>query len=885
MRGRCGYTLPLASPEAAVAVVGSKAARLSELIRQGIRVPPGYVVTTGAFAAFVEANGLGKAIEQFRVELGNGGPDSWREAAARLCTRVENGAMPEAVAHAIILGYRSFGDAPAQVAVRSSAVAEDLPGASFAGQMKTFLGVAGERELIDSCVRSFASLWAPAAVAYRLDRKLDPTPLEYALIVQKMVRSQLAGFLFTANPVNGDRDEIVINAATGLGDTIVDGSVTPETIILKRAEPRPHTPTAMSDRSALTEEQVGELVRTGAEIEAHFGAPQDIEWSFAEDSLWILQSRPITGLSEADDKSAFLKLSPAPPGDDCWPALGEGERHDDDLWTRSNVGELWPDPVSPLVWSMLPEIIGSAARFTLNGVRPDAIAQTRWAARYYGRVYYNEGALTRVLHDELGLPISIVDRPRGNQSERAMADGQARVGRLLLRLPLLTRLSLRQWSVAGKLRAILPRAEEWTEASESFDMRAASDGELWDGVLLWLERLKLLFKLQGQMSGLSFVTVGLLERLVGRWLGRNDLVNDLVTGIEGLEAAEIGYDLAAISNSVSELGLAEWLIACQPDEALARVREDPFAAPVNERLEAFLRRHGHRCPNETEWLFPRWADTPERVLELAAAYLRSGTNVAASRESAELSRKNRRAAITLIESQLGFMRRLLFRRLLSKAQNAVRLCQVSKDYAMRACHQARRISLSLGQRWADQGSLESAEDVFFLTLPDMQVVNEAGGPALTGFDLKSLVRGRRLAFDWWHSRPAPAVIDADGWPVREEASPAVSTDALQGIAVSAGVVRGRARIVHNPADALASQAGDIVVIRSMDAGWTAVFPLITGLVTEIGGQLSHSAILAREYGLPAVFNVSNATSRIKDRQQITIDGSRGLVYLESEENS
>jgi len=886
MSGRGHYTIPLQSSEATVSVAGNKAARLSELMREGVPVPSGYVVTTSAFAAFIEANGLNKAIQQFRAQLSNGDADSWEGAAALLCGRFETGVMPDEVAQAILLAYRSLGEPRACVAVRSSSVAEDLPSASFAGQMKTFLGIAGERELIDSCVRCFASLWAPGAVAYRLHRKLDPAPLDYALIVQEMVGTGLAGVLFTANPVNGNHDEIVINAAMGPGDALVEGSVTPESLIVKKLTNGEHLRhPAILCSSMLTSDQLWALLRIAAKIEGYFDAPQDIEWSIAAGSCWILQSRPITSICAMNGKPAFGELWPTSPGDDCWPALGEGDRHNSDLWTRSNVGELWPDPVSPLVWSLLPEVIGAAARFTLRGIRPDAIARTRWAARHCGRVYYNEGAFARVLHEELGLPTTIADRSRGNYGGRAIGDQRARVGRLLLRLPILARLSLRQWKVAGTLRSVMPEADERTQAFETLDVQSLSDAQLWQEVVRWVERLKELFKLQGQMSGLSFVSVGLLERLLHRWLGESDLVNELVTGIPGLEAAEIGFDIAAISSSVVELGLADWLIAVRPEEALARVRLDPLAAPVNALLEAFLRRHGHRCPNETEWLFPRWGDAPESVLDLAAAYVRSGTNLEALQEAAELSRRNRQITAISIERRLGFVRRLAFRLLLAKAQNAVKLCQLSKDRAIRACHPARRLVLSIGQRWANRGWLNTADDVFFLTFPDLQAVIDAGDPVSAGLNLKALVRGRRVAFEWWHLRPAPAVIDADGIALGKDAGPAVSQDALEGIAVSAGIVRGRVRIVHRPAEALASEAGDILVTRSMDAGWTAVFPLIAGLVTEIGGQLSHSAILAREYGLPAVFNVSNATSRLRDGQQITIDGSRGLVYHGSEEYS
>jgi pyruvate,water dikinase len=727
-------------------------------------------------------------------------------------------------------------------------------------------------------------------MAYRYHRRLDTTRLEHAVIVQELIPAESAGILFTVNPVDPHRNEIVIDAFQGLGDAVVGGEVTPDHIVVGRASERvKHV--RIGDRNfddtrqkqVLSSDEITSLVRLGKALEEHFGQPQDVEWAISEKRIYVLQSRPVSSsggaIGKANTALPTQNTVSTCPGDDNWPVCGEFSAQPFDRWSRANVGELWPDPVSPLVWSTIPEIISGAVRFSLRGVRSKSLHQAQWAARYYGRVYYNEGALKHVLTEELGLPASFIDKSRGTSIAAVRGENdRARVGRVLLHLPVLVRLVLRQRQTGRALEAQLLKVDQWVCDFKAEEHQRKSDRQLLDDALRWVERVKQTLNLQYEMTGLSLTAVATLDRLMIRWFKHDGLAQDLITGLSGIQAAEIGVDLWKIANQLKLLGLDGIVLAMPASEALKELRRTGGAAAALDLLDDFMERHGYRCPNEAEWLYPRWADAPEQIIEIVAGCLKSETLDLESSNAKQ--RQKRTHAIVWVENRIGILRRMIFTRVLARAEHSVRLRDNGKSSAIKASYPARQLTVRIGQRWAELGWLDKSEDVFFLTLQDLQRVIDAGDPSKAQLELKSLVRERRKALEYWHGAKEPDVIEANGDLVWEREAER-NASMLMGIATSGGVARGKVRIVHSPAEAMKLQAGDILVTRSTDAGWTVFFPLLNGLVTEIGGQLSHAAILAREYGLPAVVNVRNAMLELKDRQMITIDGTKGIVYLDT----
>jgi pyruvate,water dikinase len=330
-----------------------------------------------------------------------------------------------------------------------------------------------------------------------------------------------------------------------------------------------------------------------------------------------------------------------------------------------------------------------------------------------------------------------------------------------------------------------------------------------------------------------------------------------------------------MAQTLRELGLDNIVLNNDPAEPLALVKDTPQAKPFIEQFESFLQRHGHRCPNEVEFLNPRWIEAPEQVIELIANYLRAGDSV--NPIEAEIRQRQRRLeTVVSVARKIGPLRRVIFLSILRRAQKALPIRDNSRYFVTKFIFPMRKVFAELGRRWAEKGWLSRADDIFFLTLSEVQKIVEAGTPSVVSKDLHTLVKNRRIAYEYWMTVAPPDAIGPDGTPIVEEEG---EGNVLEGTAVSGGRVRGIARIVLDPREAAKLRAGEILVTQATDPGWTPVFPLVSGLVLEIGGQLSHGAIVAREYGIPAVVNVVGATRRIADEQTIVVDGTHGRVSL------
>jgi len=541
---------------------------------------------------------------------------------------------------------------------------------------------------------------------------------------------------------------------------------------------------------------------------------------------------------------------------------------------------LWPDPVCPLLASAAPSLVTKALGFSLRGVNPAFIRKIQWVKRFYGRLYFNEGALAYLFTHELGLPDSFIDRALGNRRRDVRPHASRfRLLKFLRRLPIILQLAIRQQSTGKQLERLFPQVAQKVADFSLQHSNTLNDPKLWEEALLWLDYIQQVRNLQLEMTGLSMTAVSTLEQLLLHWLKQQDLARDLIANLAGIEAAEIGSALWQMAQKIRDLNLADVVLYNEAESVLLQLRENAAAAPVLQLLENFLQRHGHRCANEEEWLYPRWAEAPAQVIALLRVYLHPNSphNPA---ESALKQRRRREAAMAEVYSHLGWLRRAIFNVVLARAQHAVRLRDNGKNYAMLASLPARRLAALFGERWAQRGWLRQAEDIFFLTFPDIQQIVAAGNPGAAQLDLLKIVAERRAAFEDWFKIMPPEVIDSEGKPLARQTTQAPSENVLRGISISGGRVRGVARVVHDHQELLQVHPGEILVARAADAGWSAIFPILSGLVTEIGGQLSHAAILAREYGLPAVVDVHDATRLIRDGQLISLDGESGVVYLE-----
>jgi pyruvate,water dikinase len=871
---------PLADAEATLEHVGGKGLNLGIMLRAGYPVPGGFVITTAAYRDFVEANALAPRIQGAWEEARIGGPDGIERASANLRAAFEAGTIPIRVASPIaaaVTGLRS-----AAVAVRSSATAEDLPDASFAGQQETFLNVRGQEAVLRAVRRCWGSLWTARAMSYRARQGIAPGDVALAVVVQEMAAASAAGVMFTVHPVTGAADQVVLNATWGLGEALVSGRVNPDTIVAGKRTGRvlrvelgeksvmtaatgdgtadvPVDP-SLRGRRALGDFEVAELVRLGRDLERLFGAPQDVEWAIVEGRPVLLQSRAVT------------TAAATVPGDDAWPPTDRGEPQPFDFWTQQDLGERWPDPVTPLTWSVSEPMNQDVMDGIVAGLRAPYAGKIRWTRRAFGHVYLNEGALLHVYTHGFGMPLALVESGLTHPGARPEGAGGWRLGRVLSNLPFYVRAATAWERNVARFEADFPKIDAWVDGF-TVDERSSDADLLREARETWFGRVMTYVALHANATSLSMSAYSEVEWQVSRWLGDASLAQLLAGGLSGVIAAEMVPGLAALADSLRELGLADVVLGSPASRALGLLRADPRAEPFLERFDAFVKRHGHRCMTEAELRFPRWAEAPEQVIEQVAAALRTPSRAASGSGQAAARRLE---ATAKVERELGALRRAAFRRSLGRMHRFTRLRDNGQHYAVKLMLPVRRLYAALGARWAGRGWLRDADDLFFLVAEELTAVVAAGGPA--GIDLQARADARREAHDGWFTRSAPEALDAAGMPVAPEL-PEGDAATLAGIAASCGTVTGAARVVLTPQEASRLQPGEILVTRATDPGWTPVFSTIGGAVLEIGGLLSHGAIVAREYGIPAVVNVAGATRRIADGQQVTVDGTTGRVTL------
>jgi pyruvate,water dikinase len=894
---------------------GGKAFNLGEMISSGLPVPPGFIVLTTACERFATANHLQSEIERLAQTVSSDQLATAETAAHEISILFEQATLPSDIKAEVLDAYEKL--SASVVAVRSSATVEDLPGKSFAGQYETFLGVCSAAEMFSALKRCWASLWSARALIYRIRHQILNHTVWMAVVVQQMVKASASGVLFTCNPITNDYNEMIINAAFGLGEALVSGQVNTDTITLnkwngkvKRLDVAKKTlmtipttsnvvtqavPTDMQTLPVLSETQIARLFELGMAVERHFAVSQDIEWAIADDQIFLLQSRPVT-TRLLRHMVSVRQEELAVPGDDSWEQCEKPEIHTYDLWTRTNIGENFLDPITPLSATLWPTFFVLGRFPSAEERAPGAPPLPLLGDRFYGRMYVNEGA---VIHDaiEMGIPTSFLDSTWGSSGRGIRSsDNTIHVLRLLSHVP----------SIIGSMRKaakeqatrhpktpkptnktqrrrspeqLFAQIDAWVDEFKRVDLSQLDDHALWDYVPLWIERGKALRPIL-LTAGLAGIMFYFLERKVGKWTGHSDQATILMQALTGVYTAEVGSMLWQMARTLSEAGLAEIVQEFPAEKVLEQLRQRMEAHPFLIEFETFLQRHGYRCPNDAELHNPRWAEQPAQVIEMLKRYLHMDESV--NPQVMERRRRREREETTKrLRTQINPLRRPLFNWLLKQAQDKTRLRDNNRSYVAKFLFPMRLLLVEFGRRWAARGWLADPDDIFFLTLYELGDIISTKKPLVQGSDLITTIAARRTAFDYWHTISAPSALGPGGVPLPDPQSTGAY---MQGLPASAGRIRGRVRLVESLSEAATLALGEILVTRGTDPGWTPVFPLVGGLVLETGGLLSHGAIIAREYGVPAVINVPGALTTIKNGQMIEVDGTNGRVYLDVSES-
>lgn len=879
--------LPLNTDDATLANAGGKGANLTTLMRAGLPVPDGFIVTTEAYRRFVHAHELQPFILQTLGESDPSEPETLNAASAAIRTQFGAGTVPDDLADVIRSAYADLGRPP--VAVRSSATAEDLPDMSFAGQQDTFLNVVGDDALLEAVVRCWSSLWTARAIGYRSRNGISHDEVALAAVVQEMVPSEASGVLFTANPLTGRRSETVIDATLGLGEALVAGQVEPDHYVVRRNGHRPTIEKTLGakaiaihgedgggtvtrevnarDHQAISDEAIVELADLGWRVADLLGGPQDVEWAWAEGRLYLLQSRPITSLYPLPER---LPREP--------------------LRVLISFGALQGvlDPITPLGQDVFQ---GFAARivglfgydteretqqlFFTAGERlfinvSGAIRHPVWRHVFRRFLSIAEPGIGATLDELWDDPALAPERGRPPITPTVLRRAVPVAGPLVRRL-------IRSLRAPETARAEVTRRGENVLAG--LRARAAAATTLRDRIGL-LETVHEVF-VDLAPRFMARILAGMLSlMLLRRLVGERALV--LTRGIPHNVTTQMDLALWEVARIVrSDPASAAWF-ADADGPALAEAYLDGTLPPASHAaIAAFLDRYGMRGVGEIDVGRPRWRDDPTPLMRTLRSYL----NIDDPEQAPDaVFARGAAAAETGIDAlvddvhgaRFGRIKALLVRWLARRVRALGGIRESPKFFLIRALGFLREELLTGGRDLVEADVLERPEDVFFLHVSELEAVAEGrtGG-------WKDVVARRRTRHEREkRRRQIPRVLLSDGRAFYEGLGAAESGEGnvITGSPVSPGIVEGRVHVVLDP-DGTELAPGEILVCPATDPGWTPLFLAAGGLVMEIGGLMTHGSVVAREYGIPAVVGVHEATRRLTTGQHVRVDGSTGRIEV------
>jgi len=890
--------LLFSSPDCTLARVGGKGMNLSVMARAGFPVPPGFIVPTEGYRDFVAANGLQAQI----VTLANAtiveDPASLEATSQYIQTLFAHGEMPPQWTAAIQQALE--GElASIAVAVRSSATAEDLPGLSFAGQQDTYLNVIGPQAVIDAVRRCWASLWTARAIGYRARNHINPDSVALAVVVQRMVASEVSGILFTANPLTGKRDEMVIDASFGLGEAIVSGQVEPDhyTVdahtthikakrlgakalqIVPNANHASGTTTHQqnnAERQALSDEQIMALAQLAQRVVAHYGTPQDIEWAWADQQLYLLQSRPITSLYPLPQA---LRETPMP------------------VYFSFNSVQGVTDPITPLGQDALRAVLGGMTQFV--GVqRPRERVLLSAGERLF--IDFTDIAYSERTRN-LALQVLSASDPGAREIIRHMAaDGRFTDGatinnngaiRRVLRKLAANMLpgAMKAMHAPDKAAAPALAACEALLSEAQHNAQSAKDlGALLAVMDADLSRsLRTLAKHLLVLIAPSMFALRFLDTRLSRWIGTPpNATLALTRGLPNNVTTEMNLKLWRVAQTIRKDANALTMFLHEPIAQLVTRYQTKQLPPIAQQaINGFLGEYGARGLVEIDLGRSRWADDPTPIFDTLRSYLlledanaAPDTLFARSAQEAERTAQEFITRVRETKTTLPFVaeiRAKLIAAVMRRLRLLAGLRESPKFYLIRILDAYRRRLLGFGQGMVKDGVLDHADDIFFVSLEALR--SFAAGQSI---DLRTMANERRANYDFERQRRRmPRIILGNGETFYEgmptDAAHA-SEDVLVGQAVSPGVVEGVVRVVLDPHHAQL-QPGEILVCPATDPGWTPLFMTAAGLVMEIGGMVTHGSVVAREYGIPAVVGVHEATTRLRTGERVRVDGSSGQI--------
>jgi phosphoenolpyruvate synthase/pyruvate phosphate dikinase len=854
--------------------VGGKGANLGELSKAGFPVPGGFCVTTYAYKDFIATS---PEMDSLLDELNAMDPNDLnqlRKLGERIRTHLQQLEIPAQLRKEILQAWESVGKEYAY-AVRSSATAEDLPTASFAGQQDTYLNIKGQDELLQSIHKCWASLFTDRAISYRSKNRFDHRQVYLSVVVQRMVNPEVSGILFTADPVNGNRKVVSIDASFGLGEAIVSGMVSADLYKVKDGKiieknlsekkiaiyslPEGGTvkkdlPPEQQSKQALTDEQILRLAELGKRLEKHFGSPQDIEFCIEKGKIFVVQSRPITSLYPLPDiPQEPLRV----------------------MFSFGHV-QMMTDTMKPLGISVLRTILPKTVLLEAGGhlfVDPTEVLRTKLGRKILPKAIQHifDEALSQALREVIQRPefLHVPPKPGFVQSARRFA------------APIIKEVWKNLWKRDPKLAKSKVESymqKKWTEIRE--DLQGKSGAKRLETVQYQLSILGKSVFLQNLLPYVICFPISFI--MLKKALGDVKELYQLNKSLPGNITSEMGLQIGDLADLVRELPEVEEYLKHANDqtfyEGLLHVRG---GERFTRAFEVFIAKYGHRCPGEIDVTRPRWREAPTLLVPAILGHMRSVKPGEHRQKFVQGEQEAQEAAQRILDHvRRSGLKSKWIKRLMEVYRHMGGLREHPKYLLTLILDECKKAIMAEAEELAKKGVLQQTEDVFFFTLDELIQLSKGEFKQ----DVSSLVAKRKEKYEWHQTLRPPKVMTSEGEIVT--GSPRKGDfpkGALVGTPASAGVVEGKARIVFKPEEAHLNE-GEILVAPHTDPGWTPLFQSAKALVTEVGGLMTHGSVVAREYGIPAVVGVDDATKKIKDGQMIRVDGNQGFVEILRDEN-
>ncbi|HEX3011836.1 MAG TPA: phosphoenolpyruvate synthase [Syntrophomonadaceae bacterium] len=858
-----------------LAIVGGKGANLGELSRiEGISVPEGFCVSTEAYKRIIEDNQeFNQLLDQLSL-LKPGEPEKISQISAKIRAVIEETAIAKEIEEQITSYIKLLGEKYAY-AVRSSATTEDLPAASFAGQQDTYLNIIGKDAILKHISRCWASLFTDRAVVYRMQNGFDHSKTYLSVVIQRMVFPQAAGIMFTADPVTSNRKMLSIDASLGLGEALVSGLVNPDTykiregiIVDKKISTKKLAVYALEkggiqkreiepqqqNKQTLTNEQILQLEGLGRKIEACFGSPQDIEWCLYKDTFYIVQSRPITTLYPLPD-------------------INDGKNR---VYVSFGHIEMMTEPIKPLGMYFCRLLfkghkLGKAGGRLFSDMTYDLASPVgrKFALKLLGQF---DPLIKNALLNLFQRKQYLKTLPRGKRVLRMGGQG------LSWALPV-EAIKVYRKSDPALIKNIMSRNEKSVRELQQRIANVSGD-ELFDFIL---QDHKQLMRIMADPQSVAVFMVGMLaanwiNKKMEKWLGEKGVVDALSQSVDNNITSEMGLELLDVADAVRKYpAVIEYFHHASDETFFDDLTKLEGGEAVSKSIQVYLEKYGMRCSGEIDITRPRWNEQPTALIPMLLGNIRNfepgARRIKFDQGLEEAKQKEQEILSRLKQLRGGKGKAKKTKKKISIIRNLIGYREYPKYMHIQRNYIYKQALLEEAGKLVQKGVIRRKEDIYYLTFEELR---EAVKTNQLDY---GIITKRKADYEVYEKLTPPRLMTSEGEVIMGEYDTgSIPKDALAGVPVSTGVIEGRARVILKLEDAIIEK-GDILVTKFIDPGWTPLFLSVKGLVTEIGGMMTHGSVIAREYGLPAVVGVDDATKLIRDGQRIRINGSEGYIEI------